>query len=471
MPFSQQTYTGQGIVQPTERSRVGEFLGAGLAGLGAGIGEGIKKFRQDKEEAKELRAALPGLAKFMPKEERDEFLSQVAVSDLSGLRGLRRKVLEFGMQQEMLAESRARREAVEQQAEQTRQRGSVFQALLQTQIPQEVSVPRADYTPDIEAARQEEQRLQSMMKFAPQPEGAMATSESLSQIQRSPSEAGPAAFDPIYSQFVRENLPPEGMRNEYQKSMAERAGVINERYAQSMTSKAAQAQQVLSQLENDVAKPLEDVRNQIKVLEEKQAIESKKPATRLETAQEMAQRRTNTIRQVIADNPLAAETIYTAVMGKAAEPPKLDAESRKTIGFADRMNNAERELVNVLKDFNPAGTFQGLAAAMPNFMKSDERQQYEALALDWITANLRQESGAAIGETEYKNDFKKYFPQPGDSAETVKLKQSLREQAVSSKVGPIQSMFPSVNIMGMAGDSKPSGRTVSYGMSGKPEMQ
>ena len=52
MAFSQQSYTGQGIVQPTERSRVGEFLGEGLAGLGAGIGQGIEKFAQRKEEMK-----------------------------------------------------------------------------------------------------------------------------------------------------------------------------------------------------------------------------------------------------------------------------------------------------------------------------------------------------------------------------------------------------------------------------------
>jgi len=52
MAFSQQTYTGQGIVQPTERSRVGEFLGAGLAGLGQSIGMGIEKFAERKGEMK-----------------------------------------------------------------------------------------------------------------------------------------------------------------------------------------------------------------------------------------------------------------------------------------------------------------------------------------------------------------------------------------------------------------------------------
>jgi phosphopantothenoylcysteine synthetase/decarboxylase len=210
----------------------------------------------------------------------------------------------------------------------------------------------------------------------------------------------------------------------------------------------------------------EEVRQAAKDLDILKA-QAAKGGTRPETTQEMDQRRTEIIRQVMADNPLAAETIYTALMGKTAEPPKLDAESRKTIGFADRMNNAEIELASVLKDFNPAGTFQGLAAAMPNFLKKGNRQKYEALALDWITANLRQESGAAIGEKEYENDFKKYFPQPGDSAETVELKQSLREQAVSSKVGPIQSMFPSVNIMGMAGEPSPATSRMSFNPSTK----
>ena len=471
MAFSQQTYQGQGIVQPTERSRVGELLGAGIAGFGASIGEGIKKFQQNKAEANELRSSLPGLAKFLPKSERDEFLEQVAVSDLSGLRGLRRKAFEYGemqLQQERLAEARSRREALEQQSEQTRQKGNVFQALLAGRMPQEVNVPRTDYTPDIEQARSEERRLEGMMKFAPQPEGAMGTGESL----RSIAARGGLPVGGFDTQFFNEQLAAAaGVQPSGQAVARPEVGQGPSGYQRSMAGLARKGLEAMGQIEETIAKQIQDIRAQISELEAKQQAELSKPEKRLETAQEMAQRRTDTIRQVIADNPLAAETIYTALMGKTAEPPKLDAESRKTIGFADRMNNAERELGNVLKDFNPAGTFQGLAAAMPNFMKSDERQQYEALALDWITANLRQESGAAIGKDEYENDFKKYFPQPGDSAETVKLKQSLREQAVSSKVGPIQSMFPSVNIMGVAGDSKPSGRTVSYGMSGKPEMQ
>jgi len=513
MAFSQQTYTGQGIVQPTERSRVGEFLGAGLAGLGAGIGEGIKKFQQNKEEAKELRSSLPGLAKFMPKEERDEFLEQVAVSDLSGLRGLRRRVLEFGeqqLQQERLEEARARREAVQQQTEQTRQRGNVFQALLQTQIPEQVPI---DFGPQIGAA---ERRLQEAERAGFRPEFTFPRSSEVPAASQEPAPAdlskfyGEPGFADKLGDWSRSSPQlPDWFASEYNApsferlsgglgagllprspqapspapaKLAERGADVSAREEMQAMRRAGSfaapqpiAERPAMAQPPAPAQPMgpepaleisEEVRQAAKDLDILKA-QAAKGGTRPETTQEMDQRRTEIIRQVMADNPLAAETIYTALMGKTAEPPKLDAESRKTIGFADRMNNAERELASVLEDFNPAGTFQGLAAAMPNLMKSQDRRQYEALALDWITANLRQESGAAIGEKEYENDFKKYFPQPGDSEETVKLKQSLREQAVASKVGPIQSMFPNVNIMGMAGQSSPTTSRMSFNPSTK----
>jgi hypothetical protein len=499
MAFSQQTYTGQGIVQPTERSRVGEFLGAGLAGLGAGIGEGIKKFQQNKEEAKELRSSLPGLAKFMPKEERDEFLEQVAVSDLSGLRGLRRRVLEFGemqLQQERLEEARARREAVQQQAEQTRQRGNVFQALLQTQIPEQVPI---DFGPQIGAAErklQEAERAGFSPEFKfPQPEAQMPQGAERFRQEPPQEEVVPPKFLGEYpyaqelTKFVSDTqkagarfggLGGFGGAGFYSAPSRFKAPTQQpERPAPllSMTPvlQGPQTEELIEQPPAAPSQPMgpepaleisKEVKQAAKELDLLRA-QAAKGGTRPETDQEMAQRRTEIIRQVMNDNPLAAETIYTTLMGKTLEPPKLDAESRKTIGFADRMNNAERELASVLEDFNPAGTFQGLAAAMPNLMKSQDRRQYEALALDWITANLRQESGAAIGKDEYENDFKKYFPQPGDSEETVKLKQSLREQAVASKVGPIQSMFPNVNIMGMAGQSSPTTSRMSFNPSTK----
>ena len=67
---------------------------------------------------------------------------------------------------------------------------------------------------------------------------------------------------------------------------------------------------------------------------------------------------------------------------------------------------------------------------VPNVMKSSDQQQYESLKKNFITAVLRQESGAAISSGEFDNEEKKYFPQPGDTQDTVKQKQDARNMAI-----------------------------------------
>lgn len=154
MPFSQQTYTGQGIVQPTERSRVGEFLGAGLAGLGAGIGEGIKKFRQDKEEAKELRANLKLFRKTIPEEEREAFDATIEAGSLADLKGLKRGILEMGafelqeLKKQEAEEALATKKFARQKSEQESQFYADYFGMRE---PQQV---RRDFGPDISAAEQ-----------------------------------------------------------------------------------------------------------------------------------------------------------------------------------------------------------------------------------------------------------------------------------------------------------------------------
>ena len=48
-----------------------------------------------------------------------------------------------------------------------------------------------------------------------------------------------------------------------------------------------------------------------------------------------------------------------------------------------------------------------------NFAQSSEYQQFEQANRDFINALLRQESGAAIGNDEFVNAEKQYFPQVG----------------------------------------------------------
>ena len=45
-------------------------------------------------------------------------------------------------------------------------------------------------------------------------------------------------------------------------------------------------------------------------------------------------------------------------------------------------------------------------------LKTDERQMFEQAERNFINAILRQESGAAIADSEFNNARKQYMPQP-----------------------------------------------------------
>jgi hypothetical protein len=61
---------------------------------------------------------------------------------------------------------------------------------------------------------------------------------------------------------------------------------------------------------------------------------------------------------------------------------------------------------------------------------SSGQQQVDAARKNFITAVLRKESGAAISPTEFATEAQKYFPQPGDTKETIAQKRNARETAI-----------------------------------------
>jgi hypothetical protein len=68
--------------------------------------------------------------------------------------------------------------------------------------------------------------------------------------------------------------------------------------------------------------------------------------------------------------------------------------------------------------------------AATNWAQSDKYQQYKQAQSSFITAMLRQESGAAINKEEFNRYEKEYFPQPGDSQTVIKQKADLRATAI-----------------------------------------
>ena len=68
-------------------------------------------------------------------------------------------------------------------------------------------------------------------------------------------------------------------------------------------------------------------------------------------------------------------------------------------------------------------------------------QQFHIAAQNWVAAQLRNESGAAINPSEYADALEQYFPKVGDSAETIKQKQALREEATKGMINASGDAF------------------------------
>ena len=85
---------------------------------------------------------------------------------------------------------------------------------------------------------------------------------------------------------------------------------------------------------------------------------------------------------------------------------------------------------------------------------SESQQMYQQAKTNFITAVLRKESGAVIGENEFNTEDKKNFPQAGDTAGVLKQKQKARELAIEAM--KIQAGPGAKNIKPSAESNTPS---------------
>jgi len=63
---------------------------------------------------------------------------------------------------------------------------------------------------------------------------------------------------------------------------------------------------------------------------------------------------------------------------------------------------------------------------------SEKQQMFDQAKRNFITAVLRKESGASISPSEFENEEKKYFAQPGDTDAAIKQKQDSRNLAIKA---------------------------------------
>lgn len=132
-----------------------------------------------------------------------------------------------------------------------------------------------------------------------------------------------------------------------------------------------------------------------------------------------------------------APIVSTPVVDAAGKPvvsnagTKLSETQGKATTFAARMQDAENTIGKLEKAGVSGSDMRTIAAGsgFTNWLASPEGQQYRQAQENWVTANLRQESGAAIGKDEMSKDIRKFFPSVGDSPAVIEQKTRARQVA------------------------------------------
>jgi len=108
---------------------------------------------------------------------------------------------------------------------------------------------------------------------------------------------------------------------------------------------------------------------------------------------------------------------------ESASGKKFTDAQNQAATYGVRIKQAEdtfSQIGNNISKMNPAA-FQ-VNIRMPNSQQPDEIQRYLQASQNFINAQLRRESGAAIAPTEYENARKQYLPVAGDTPEVLRQK-------------------------------------------------
>lgn len=177
-----------------------------------------------------------------------------------------------------------------------------------------------------------------------------------------------------------------------------------------------------------------------------------------------------------------------------SEKPKVVTDGKpteyqmKSNQFYGRMLTAENQYRTVPLRSRDARTglgqaFHEFAPSLDATFNSSDRVTADNSARDWIAASLRQESGANITPAEYDNQYRIFFPMPGDTDVQRKEKELKRKQAMlgfKTSAGQLaadaekqyQDAFGPVMPwdMGASGDTPPpaDGTTPPAGGDGQP---
>jgi hypothetical protein len=138
-----------------------------------------------------------------------------------------------------------------------------------------------------------------------------------------------------------------------------------------------------------------------------------------------------------AENPQGKFVPVTGIDGK----PLTEAQGN-SVAYGMRMKEAnsifdklasegtERSAVGAGAQYGIGGIVNALPSALGG--ANPQQQQFQQAKLNFITAILRKESGAAIGQDEFEKEDQKYFRQVGDSDAVAAQKKQARQTAIKA---------------------------------------
>lgn len=130
---------------------------------------------------------------------------------------------------------------------------------------------------------------------------------------------------------------------------------------------------------------------------------------------------------------------WTPIPGGPHDPDRrgakpLTEQQANALGFGIRARDSHSILSNLEQSgVDSSGLNYAVSDKLPfggGYALSKDQQLYKQAQIDFVTAVLRKESGAAISAAEFETEGRKYFPQPGDSPETIRQKNAARQRAI-----------------------------------------
>jgi len=101
--------------------------------------------------------------------------------------------------------------------------------------------------------------------------------------------------------------------------------------------------------------------------------------------------------------------------------------------YGIRMNTAREDMGKLYeKGYRREASTQRIFSFLPDELSPSERKQQDQAERNFVNANLRRESGAAIAPSEFTSAENQYFPRPGDTPEVLEQKRVNRLSAIGA---------------------------------------